>query len=69
MNKFLFKTNINCSSCVKKVTPTLNELDNVDSWFVDTDHIDKVLTVELDDNDFNLVISAIVNAGFNIEKL
>ena len=68
MNTFKFKTNINCSSCIRSVTPFLNELDNVDLWKVDTDNPDKVLTVELDDEDQASVIAAVKKAGFDIEE-
>lgn len=68
MNTFKFKTNINCSSCIRSVTPFLNELDNVDLWKVDTDNPDKILEVQLDDNDKEVVIAAVKKAGFDIEE-
>lgn len=64
-----FKTNINCGSCIKSVTPFLNELDNVDEWKVDTDNPDKILTVEIDDEDSNVIVVAVKQAGYNIEEL
>jgi len=66
MNTFKFKTNINCSSCIKSVTPFLNELDNVDLWKVDTENPDKILVVELEDDDKESVVSAVKKAGFEI---
>jgi copper chaperone len=69
MNTFKYKTNINCGSCIKSVTPFLNELDNVEEWRVDTDNPDKILTVEIDDEDSNAVIKAVKIAGFSIEEL
>ncbi len=67
MKTLKFKTNINCSSCIKSVTPFLNELDNVDSWRVETENPDKILEVELDDEDNESVINAIKQAGYEIE--
>lgn len=67
MKQVKFKTNINCGSCIKTVTPFLNELDNLDLWKVDTDNTDKILTVELDDDDESTVIEAVKTAGFKIE--
>jgi copper chaperone len=67
MSTFQFKTNINCGSCIKSVTPFLNELDNVDTWKVDTENPDKILTVELDDENVSSVVDAVKKAGFNIE--
>ncbi len=64
-----FKTNINCGSCIKSVTPFLNEVDNLDEWKVDTTNPDKILEVELDDNDEKTVIEAVKKAGFEIEEI
>ena len=69
MKTVKFKTNINCGSCIKSVTPFLNELDNVDLWKVDTDNPDKILTVELDDEDSDAVVEAVTKAGFEITTI
>jgi len=69
MNTFKFKTNINCGSCIKSVTPFLNDVDNVDAWKVDTDNPAKILEVQLDDNDSQTVINAVTKAGFIITAL
>lgn len=69
MKTVKFNTNINCGSCIKSVTPFLNDLDNVDLWKVNTDHPDKILEVELDDEDSSTVIDAVSKAGFVIEEL
>lgn len=69
MKTVKFKTNINCGSCIKSVTPFLNDVDNVDLWKVDTENPDKILTVELDDEDESTVIEAVKKAGYNIEKI
>jgi len=69
MKTVKFKTNINCGSCIKSVTPFLNEVDNVDLWKVDTNHPDKILEVELDDEDDSTVVDAVTKAGFTIEAL
>jgi len=69
MNTFKFKTNINCGSCIKSVTPFLNDVDNVDLWKVDTDNPEKILEVQLDDTDSQTVIDAVTKAGFKITAL
>lgn len=68
MSTYTFKTNINCGNCIKSVTPFLNELDNVDSWKVDTENPDKILEVELDDEDVQAVVNAVEKAGFKIQR-
>lgn len=69
MKTVKFKTTIDCGGCVKAVTPFLNELDNVDSWKVDLENPDRILEVELDDNDEEKVIEAVTKAGYKIEKI
>lgn len=69
MKTFKFKTNINCGSCIKSVTPFLNDLDSIDTWKVDTDTPDKILVVELEDANKEVVIEAVKKAGFTIEEI
>jgi len=69
MSTYKFNTNINCGSCINTVTPFLNELDNVDAWKVDTENPDKILEVELDDENVTVVEDAIKRAGFKVERL
>ena len=69
MKTVKYKTNINCGGCIKSVTPFLNELDNVDTWKVDIENPDKILQVELDDDNEVLVIDAVKKAGFEIENV
>lgn len=62
-----FKTNINCSGCVEKVTPFLNEANGIDHWNVDTENKEKILTVRSNSVTENEVILQVESAGFNIE--
>jgi len=64
-----FKTNINCSGCVAKVTPFLNPLLGENNWQVDTTNKDKILTVTLDNLDERTLLDQVKNAGFKIESL
>ncbi len=64
-----YKTNINCGGCIKSVTPFLNELDNVDTWKVDTENPDKILEVVLDDSNSAIVLETVKKAGFKIEEI
>ena len=68
MKSIKFITNINCSNCIKSVTPFLNELDNLDEWQVDTESPNKILEVKLNDEDESTVIEAVLKAGFEIKK-
>jgi copper chaperone CopZ len=64
-----FKTNINCSGCVAKVTPFLNEVNNIVHWEVDTNNKDKILSVHSKGITTEEVIQKVQEAGFKIESL
>lgn len=66
---FQFKTNINCSSCVAKVTPFLNDAEGIGEWKVDTANREKILTVKSEGANEQEVIEAVQNAGFKIEPV
>jgi copper chaperone len=72
MNQIQFKTNINCGSCIKSVTPFLNALDEIDTWQVDTAVAEKILTVVTELSQIEIeqkVITAVSSAGFTIQKI
>ncbi|MGB1268401.1 MAG: heavy-metal-associated domain-containing protein [Flavobacteriaceae bacterium] len=69
MKLIKFKTNINCNGCIKSVTPFLNSLDNVEVWKVDLKNPDKILEVELEDDNKNIIIESVKKAGFEIEEI
>lgn len=63
-----FKTTINCGNCVRLVTPELDGEKAIESWKVDTDNPDKILTVT-GNIDQNKVIELVKEAGFEISPL
>ncbi len=69
MEKFAFKTNINCNGCKSAVAPFLGKESRISGWEVDTDSPDKILTVEGENIDSNEIIELITSAGYRIEKL
>jgi copper chaperone CopZ len=64
MKTLKFKTNINCSGCVRAVTPFLSNTAGVSSWKVDTENPEKVLTAEGEALDADQVKKAVEKAGF-----
>lgn len=68
MKTIQLKTNINCSGCVEKVTPLLNEAYGEANWKVDTADPKKLLTVTAAGGDENDVIKTVEKAGFKAEK-
>jgi copper chaperone len=69
MKTYKFKTNINCGGCVRAVTPQLDQLEEVESWQVDTDHPDKILKVTTEFGNQQLLIEAVERAGFKSESI
>jgi copper chaperone len=63
------KTNIMCSSCVAKVTPTLNDTVGEANWKVDTLNPKKILTVTTENLNEDEVIKAVEKAGYKTEKI
>jgi copper chaperone len=64
-----FKTTINCGNCIRTVTPFLNDLAGVQSWHVDTDNPDKILTVETDHLTADLIIETVEDVGFDAKMI
>lgn len=69
MKTIQLKTNINCSGCVAKAAPSLNETVGAATWEVDTQTPKKVLTVTTDNLDEQEIIKAVEKAGFKAEAL
>lgn len=69
MKTLQFKTNINCSNCVRAVSGFLNDIPSIREWSVDTDNPDKVLTVIGDEVTVETVTEAVEDAGFEIKGI
>ena len=64
MKKLQFKTNIQCSNCLSKVSPKLNEQSGIRTWQVDLQDPDRTLTVETDTLNPEDIKKAVLKAGF-----
>ena len=69
MSEVRFKTTIQCNSCLSKVPPKLNEFLEEQSWSVDLESDDRILTVNNDNVSVDAVVSAVKSVGFQIEEL
>ena len=65
----IFKTNINCASCVQKVTETLDGLVGEDNWSVDTTIPIKLLTIENENISADAIIAALNGIGYKADVL
>lgn len=64
METLQFKTNINCGGCIAKVTPFLNQVEDIEDWRVDTANPDKILTINGEELSSELILETIEKAGF-----
>ncbi len=69
MKSIQFSTNINCGSCVRAVTPTLNQLAGKGNWSVDTENPQKILTLIQDNLDENRVIQELKFLGYTANPI
>ncbi len=69
MKTLRFKTNINCSNCVRAVTGFLNDVRSIQEWSVDTENPDKILTVKGEDVMAEAVVEAVEEAGFEVKEV
>lgn len=67
MKELKFKTNINCSGCLAKVTPVLDAKEGIAEWGVDLQDDERILTVETDGLTEEEIQAAVAEAGFNAE--
>ena len=68
MKTLKFKTNINCGGCIANAKPYLDAVKNLESWEVDTQNPDKILTVKGSDVSAADVITNVQKAGYKIEE-
>ncbi len=69
MEKFTFKTNINCYFCRSSVTPFLNSEPRITRWEIDLESTDKILIVEGENITKKEIIELIYNAGYRAGEL
>jgi copper chaperone len=69
MKTIHFKTNINCTNCLAKVTPFLDRKEGIQSWSVDIDNPDKILTVKTDVLDAEDIVKTIKRTGFEAKLI
>lgn len=69
MSTIKFKTNINCSNCLAKVTPFLDKKVGKESWSVDIENSDKILTVETSEFTPEEIVKTVKRTGFEAEVI
>jgi copper chaperone len=64
MKTLKFKTNIQCTNCLAKVKPKLNEQSGIQSWDVDLQDPERTLTVKTENLHAEDIKKAVLKAGF-----
>ncbi len=67
MKTLKFKTNIQCTNCLAKVTPKLDEQNEIESWNVDLQDPERTLTVNTENLEPEAIKKAVLKAGFIAE--
>jgi len=67
--EYRFKTNLQCGNCVSKIKPALDTAEGIESWSVDTENPDKILTVVSSGIGVEEVEGLIKAKGFKIEVM
>lgn len=69
MEKYQFKTTINCGGCIAKVTPHLDANTDIKQWDVDINNPDKILSVETESLGQEDIKELVERLGFKAEPL
>lgn len=69
METLRFKTNVQCSGCLSKVTPLLNQALGAENWNIDVNDPQKPLTVNAPGVNAEQVSQVLGKAGFSAEVI
>tara|TARA_R110001583_G_scaffold412_4_gene3869 strand:+ start:11796 stop:12008 length:213 start_codon:yes stop_codon:yes gene_type:complete len=69
MENLKFKTNINCTGCLSKVSPQLNNEKGIEEWNVDLESPEKILSVKASSASEEEIVNAVKKVGFTIERV
>lgn len=69
METLKFKTTIKCTGCLTTVTPYINRTQGIESWDVDLNNLDKILTVKGQDLNEESIKNALQEAGYTAESI
>lgn len=69
MKELRFKTTLKCGGCESKVKPELDAISAIESWEVDLESVDKILTVKSKEDVEEKVKAAFDAKGFVAERI
>ena len=69
MKELKFKSKINCTGCLSKVKPVLDSEDRIETWEVDLQSDDRILTVKTNGMEVEEVQGKLAEVGFEAEEI
>ncbi len=69
MKELKFKSNINCTGCLSKVRPVLDNEEKIETWEVNLQSDDRVLTVKTNDMEVKEVQEKLAEVGFEAKEI
>jgi copper chaperone CopZ len=69
MQTLQFKTNVKCNGCKAAITPYLDNEPSISNWRVDIYDEDRVLTVEGESLEPEVIVGLLKQAGYFAEEL
>lgn len=69
MKELKFKSNINCTGCLSKVRPVLDNEEKIETWEVDLQSDDRILTVKTNDMEVKEVQEKLAEVGFEAKEI
>lgn len=69
MKTLKFKTNIQCTNCLSKVSPKLNEQSGISNWEVNLEDPQRTLSVQTESLEAADIKKAVLRAGFIAEEI
>ncbi|MBI9032932.1 MAG: heavy-metal-associated domain-containing protein [Bacteroidales bacterium] len=69
MEKTAYKTNLKCNGCVAAVSPLLKEFEGIKTFNVDLENPDRILSIESERMNEEKMIQAVMDLGYQIEKI
>ena len=69
METLKFITNVKCGGCIATVTPHLNKVKGIINWNVDTATPEKIMTVETDGINADVIIATMKEAGYKADLI
>ena len=73
MNVIKFKTSLKCGGCVNAIRPYLIKIKEIQTWEVDLNNPDKILSVNTESDTkaefINSIVSSLKDAGYKAEVI